>query len=102
MYYLLLREWKPQKDINLETFSNSNLPKYTTYITKENDRWDTISWKFYGNSLLYQQIIEANPTVAIKPTLTGGIRIKIPNIVEINKNIELNLPPWKKGCLNGE
>lgn len=33
---------------------------YTEYITKENDRFDLIAHRFYGNALDYGPIIEAN------------------------------------------
>lgn len=69
--------------------------EYYSYITKDNDRWDLISYKFYKNPTLYEQIIKANPDVKIEPVLNAGIKLKIP-VLEETQTIKFELPPWKK------
>lgn len=67
---------------------------FTEYITKEGDRWDLIAHQFYANANLYERIISANPAVKITPTLSAGIKLKIP-VLEEDNNIQFVLPPWK-------
>ena len=45
------------------------MTEYYTYITKDNDRWDLISNKFYKTPTLYEEIIKANPNVGIAQCL---------------------------------
>lgn len=69
------------------------MSEYYTYITKDNDRWDLISYKYYKNPHMYESIILANPTVEPTPVLESGIELKIP-ILE-DDEITTNLPPWR-------
>lgn len=71
------------------------MTEYYSYITKDNDRWDLISYKFYKTANLYEDIIKANPEVEITPTLSAGIKLKIP-VLDDSKTIKFELPPWKK------
>lgn len=71
------------------------MTEYYSYITKDNDRWDLISYKFYKNPTLYEQIIKANPDVKIEPVLNAGIKLKIP-VLEETQTIKFEPPPWKK------
>ena len=70
--------------------------KYREYITNDGDRWDLISYKLYGNALCYEVIVNANPDVKIVPVLSGGIKLRIPNIEIENILSEDDLPPWKR------
>lgn len=71
------------------------MTEFYSYITKDNDRWDLISYKFYKNPNLYELIIKANPEISIEPILKAGIKLKIPAIEE-TETIKFDLPPWKK------
>lgn len=71
------------------------MSEYYSYITKDNDRWDLISYKFYSTPNLYEEIIKANPNVPIEPTLPAGIKLKIP-VLEESQTIKFELPPWKE------
>jgi phage tail protein X len=71
------------------------MTEYYSYITKDNDRWDLIAYKYYKNPTKYEEIIKANPNVEITPTLKAGIKLKIP-ILQESKTIKFELPPWKK------
>jgi len=68
--------------------------KYYEYITKEGDRWDLIAYQFYGNAMMYEPIVVANPEVPIVPIFPSGIKLRIPAI-EVKNEIE-ELPPWKR------
>ena len=71
------------------------MTEYYTYITKDNDRWDSIAYKSYKNPTYYEEIIKANPDVEIEPVLDAGIKLKIP-VLEESETIQFELPPWKK------
>ena len=71
------------------------MTEYYTYITKDNDRWDLISNKFYKTPTLYEEIIKANPDVEIKPVLDSGIKLKIP-VIEDSETITFESAPWKE------
>lgn len=71
------------------------MTEFYSYITKDNDRWDLIAYKYYKNATLYEDIIKANPHVPVEPILQAGIKLKIP-IFEDSKTIKFELPPWKK------
>ena len=68
------------------------------YITKAGDRWDWISYQFYGDCDLYRKIQKANPDLPIEliasPILPAGIKLVIPD-VETPSTVE-ELPPWKR------
>lgn len=68
--------------------------EYVSYVTEDGDRWDMIAYKFYGDVFAYEPIINANPTVAIRPVLDGGIRLRIP--VRETTVSAATLPPWKR------
>jgi len=71
------------------------MTEYYNYITKDNDRWDLISYKYYDAPTLYETIILANPDVKITPILEAGIKLKIP-VIETSDEITTDLPPWRE------
>lgn len=71
------------------------MTEYYSYITKDNDRWDLIAYKFYNDATRYEPIINANPDVDITPILKSGLKLKIP-VLDKSETIKFELPPWKK------
>jgi hypothetical protein len=82
---------------------------YTTYTTKDNDRWDLIAFAAYGALKLSIQndegvseeadamdlIIQANRAIPVDAILDAGIVLRIP-IVEFIETKTERLPPWKR------
>ncbi len=68
---------------------------YTRYTTVQGDRWDTVSFKAYGDATLYSGIVEANPTVPKDAVIPSGIVLNIPIIDKPTVDISV-LPPWKQ------
>jgi phage tail protein X len=68
--------------------------QFILHITRAGERWDLLSWRYYGDPTDYHQIIVANPAVAIEPVFDAGIRIAVP-IVQKSTIVNLDLPPWK-------
>lgn len=71
---------------------------FTEYRTLEGDRWDTVAQKAYGDPTQYQQIIAANPGIAISAQLPAGILLKVPVISTQVQSVQnqSSLPPWKR------
>ena len=69
----------------------------TTYITKEQDRWDVISTTCYGSPNYMGLLIESNPDVLMYDVLPANITLIVPileQVVTLANNE--NLPPWKQ------
>ncbi len=64
-----------------------------TYITKDNDRWDMIAWKIYGDPYLYEPILLENPQYMHLFSLPGGVILRIP-FIDIEDGLEVSLP-WE-------
>jgi len=67
----------------------------TEYITKEGDRWDSISYKMYGDVYKIDELIKANPGVPVNGKLEAGLTLKVPILSEKEAD-KTSLPPWKK------
>lgn len=66
------------------------------YITKDNDRWDLLGFKFYGDIKGQTTLMDANISVPLDPVLPQGITLIIPIIDDTESSIITeNLPPWK-------
>ena len=73
----------------------SNIMSYILYTTGQNERWDTIAYKF-GSTYNILPIIEANPHVKVSPVLPEGITLKIPVPEMKANNDKTRLPVWKQ------
>lgn len=69
------------------------------YRTIQNDRWDQISIKFYGQADYYKDIIKANPLLpdGIKNSslLPAGVILDIPAL-DPTPTYPQELPPWEQ------
>ena len=68
---------------------------YLLHVTQENERWDLLAHRYYGNALEFERIIAANPRIPITPVLPSGRVLSIPVIEKADTLIE-DLPPWMK------
>ncbi|HEY0155450.1 MAG TPA: tail protein X [Longimicrobium sp.] len=72
---------------------------HLVHVTKEGERWDQLSWKYYGDPNRYEELVTANPDVPIIPILPGGVSLRVPFLGE-DLNVEAFpvdlLPPWKR------
>ena len=71
------------------------MTEFYNYVTKDNDRWDLIAYKFYNDSTKYEIIIKANPDITIIAVLESEKKKKIP-VLEEKETISFITPPWKK------
>lgn len=68
------------------------MSEYLQHIASDGERWDTLSYQYYGNAEKYSLIIAANSHLQIKPTLTAGQVVLIPIIEPVPD--PQPLPPW--------
>jgi phage tail protein X len=74
--------------------------EFIEYTTLQNDRWDLISYKFYGVVDKFNLIQEANekdipPDILYSQLLPMGLKLKIP-ILEEEPVQKLPKPVWKE------
>jgi phage tail protein X len=56
-----------------------------TYITKDGDTADSVTWKYYGrqDQQTVEQVLQANPGLADRgAVLPLGVRIELPELVK--------------------
>lgn len=68
---------------------------FIQYTTIENDRWDLIAYRMYGDANAYEAIIAANPDIPIRPLLDAGLTVLVPLREPAAVDATL-LPPWKQ------
>ncbi|ERL56131.1 tail protein X [Psychrobacter aquaticus] len=67
---------------------------YLQHIASDGDRWDSLSYQYYGNAIAYEQIIIANRHLSITTILSAGQIVFIPIISTPSKQLSDSLPPW--------
>lgn len=65
-----------------------------TYTTVQGDTWDSIAFNVLGSESYMTELIRLNEEYCLLTVLPSGLKLKIPDIKEDKK--ELNLPPWKR------
>ena len=66
------------------------------YTTQDGDRWDLIAHKHYGNALLIDGLIAANPHLPLAEEFTGGLTVFVPVLETKPKNNQEELPWWMR------
>lgn len=69
---------------------------YVEYVTAENDTFDLIAYRQYGNEFLASLIIQENSRYADTIIFDSGVKLKLP-IINI-REVENSLPPWRQGA----
>jgi phage tail protein X len=68
--------------------------QFIRHLTVAGERWDLLSWRYYGDPTLYSPIVMANPSVPIEPVFEAGIALVIP-VLQGSAAPLPDLPPWK-------
>jgi phage tail protein X len=70
---------------------------FIEYTAQQNDRFDIIAYKSYGDVNKMNLIIAANPQIGIiEGTIPVGTVVRVP-VLEVAPNIvTADLPPWKR------
>ena len=61
------------------------------YITEQNDTWDLIAFKIFGDEKYTSQLLLNNPELSKIVFFPAGISLIIPQIEKNNTGVEL---PW--------
>lgn len=71
------------------------MTNYIFHTAGERDRWDTIAYKYYGNSYKIQNLISDNPHIPITGTIEEGTEVRV-RVEETTPDDNSNLPIWKR------
>lgn len=66
------------------------------YTTRDGDRWDLIAYKHYGNAMLIDGLIAANPHLPLAETFKSGLTVFIPVLANKPNSNQDKLPPWMR------
>lgn len=67
-----------------------------TYTTISGDMWDKIAHEQMGSVLYLDKLMKANVKYAALFVFPAGIVLTIP---EVEDEVNMELPPWKRGLL---
>ena len=65
-----------------------------TYTTMQNDAWDAIAYRLWGDERLFHHIMKANPRHQDVILFEAGVELVIPDRPENFAAFEL--PPWRR------
>lgn len=63
------------------------------YTTRDGDRWDLIAHRYYGNALLIDGLIAANPHLPLAEQFAAGLTVWVP-VLAAKPNNQEDMPPW--------
>ena len=66
------------------------------YTTQLGDRWDIIAHQFYGNALLIDGLIAANPHLPICEQFEDNLTVFVPVLDSKPVNAQEDMPPWMR------
>jgi len=66
----------------------------STYVTMQNDAWDAIAYRLWGDERLFMDLVRANPEHLDAVLFPAGVRLHVPPKPE--RVMEQDLPPWMK------
>lgn len=69
---------------------------YLKHIVKQGERWDNLSYRYYGNAFEYERIMKANPHISLCEVLPTGVTVYIP-VLNVKPTNNAKMPPWLQG-----
>ncbi|WP_282093034.1 tail protein X [Epibacterium ulvae] len=75
--------------------------EYFEHTTSAGERWDMIADKYYGDAMLIQPLLLANPDIVGRidtpPPLvfSAGVVVRVP-VLDEGQIAQPQLPPWKR------
>lgn len=63
---------------------------FKTYKTQENDTWDLIAFKIFGDTKYTLELLKINSDLTKTVFFPAGVLLKIPDIKESKGDV----PPW--------
>lgn len=71
---------------------------YLAHQTSLGERWDTLSYHYYGSPLQFGLLLQANPHLPFMEELPAGLTVIVP-VIQASPSKD-NLPPWLRGESN--
>ncbi len=66
---------------------------YLKHIVTESERWDNLAYHYYGNPLMVNLLMEANPHIPFCEELPRGVTLWVP-VVQAKQVNNQGMPPW--------
>ncbi|VEE09208.1 tail protein X [Neisseria animalis] len=66
------------------------------YTTRDGDRWDLIAHKHYGNALMTDGLMAANPHLPLAEEFKSGLTVFVPVLEHKPQNSQAAMPPWMR------
>lgn len=63
--------------------------------TRAGERWDNIAHQYYGNALMIDILIAANPHLPVCEAFIAGLTVLVPVLANKPTNQE-DMPPWMR------
>lgn len=65
-----------------------------TYVTMQNDAWDAVAFRLWGDERLFHHLMAANPEHRDVVLFAAGVELTIPEKPE--NFVAFELPPWRR------
>lgn len=65
-----------------------------TYVTHQDDAWDAIAFRLWGQERHLLELVKANPEHLDVVLFPAGVELVVP-VVPVTQQ-QLQLPPWRK------
>lgn len=65
------------------------------HTTAEGERWDLIAHRYYGNALLIEGLIAANPHLPVCETFAANLTVFVP-VLPAKPQSRDDMPPWMR------
>jgi hypothetical protein len=72
---------------------------YIKHTVRQDERWDQIAYRYYGDAHLIGPIVEASTHVRLTTHLNAGVVVLVPVLAADDMATVLTpeeLPPWKR------
>ena len=64
------------------------------HTTRSGERWDLLAHRYYGNAMLVDGLIAANPHLPLAEEFSDGLTVFVPVLEAKPQNTQAQLPPW--------
>ena len=64
------------------------------HTTRSGERWDLLAHRYYGNALLVDGLMAANPHLPPAEEFSDGLTVFVPVLEAKPQNTQAQLPPW--------
>ncbi len=65
----------------------------TTYTTMQNDAWDAIAYRLWGEETYFDRLMAANSEYLDTVLFPAGVVLRVPEAPAQSQKLEL--PPWR-------